>query len=151
MVQISDTVRNPNRLGMEHFSKTLKSECSDFRHLLYLFYWLKKLNKLLHIWSGWVGIQGWTGLQVCLLCSLLLLDKAQSLLRTPSKWSQRVGSPCRSVMAQMARQKTHDWKVLGSIPRWGKKIFLVFSWLLWSLWDLLLSICHIAANTHDNK
>ena len=26
MVQISDTVRNPNRLGMEHFSKTLKSE-----------------------------------------------------------------------------------------------------------------------------
>ena len=54
-------------------------------------------------------------------------------------------------MAQMATQKTQHWKVLGSIPSWGLTIFLVFCWLLWSLWDPLLSICHHAANKPNNS
>ena len=35
-------------------------------------------------------------------------------------------------------------------PHWGKKIekyFLFFGWLLWSLWDLPLSTCHIATES----
>ena len=50
----------------------------------------------------------------------------------------------RGLMAQMARQKTQDWKVLGLILGQGKKkwkIFsLFFSWLLCNLRDLPLSI-----------
>ena len=36
IVRISDSACNPNSLGMGQFWKAPKSECSDFRHLLYL-------------------------------------------------------------------------------------------------------------------
>ena len=40
-------------------------------------------------------------------------------------------TPTLSVMAKMARQKTRNWKILGSIPSQGKIISLKNDLLTW--------------------
>ena len=45
-------------------------------------------------------------------------------------------------MAQMARQKSQDWKIQ-SLAKASKMFSLVFGWFLWSLWDKPLIICSI--------
>ena len=75
--------------------------------------------------------------------------------KNKNKNNKKSLDPRERIFSGMWRLRWQGLKVLGENPGQSKKKWktfcLVFNWLLWSLWDLSKSICHIAVNKHYNK